>query len=193
MELTKWPETEMEYYKEIEGLGGFIWMINHEISHGNIKNAKGVRKDIKDAIKIQNRLLEEIVEKFGVVVPEGRGLLQPVDDLPVLPKGKEYYLNWYSRMKKEEAEQWFEKTICFACPMSNKDRQNNDYICKYNVNEKMVDNCPRICWAWACSSSTDFKDEDGFFKYIEKNYGEDAVLKIKKHVESLEEQALTTK
>jgi hypothetical protein len=187
MKLIKWPSTEMEYYNTMEGLGGFIFRMSHEISRGHIKDSNNkVKKDIKDANKIQSKISKEIAEKFGVVFPEGRAPLQSVDDLPVLSESKEYYINWYFRMKKEEAEGWFKKTICFACPLSNKNRFIGNDVCdKYSINEKTVDLNPKICWAAEYPHFKDFEDQDGFFEYIRVNHGEDAVSTIKKHLESL--------
>src|SRR3989338_4240536 len=70
MEITKQPQTEVEYWKAIEGLGGYFWSTNHGLCHGHIEDKDGeVAKSIEDARKISERLAVELGEKFGVIHP----------------------------------------------------------------------------------------------------------------------------
>jgi len=126
--LKRHPETEVEYWVSIETLGGFIWRMNHDLADGRIKDPTGgIDKDILEARKVSEQLVEELWEKFGVVSPKNCPELTLAQrmagqKLPPAPFGMEYYWDWYYRMKKFTHDAMYENDICSACPYS---RGNN--------------------------------------------------------------------
>ncbi|NQT50123.1 hypothetical protein HQ571_05500 [Candidatus Kuenenbacteria bacterium] len=119
MKIKKQPETEMEYWSVIEALGGFIWQMNHSLSHGRIEDPDGgVEKDITSSREIQLRLVSEIVEKFGVIAPQDCPKVEFGEESPPAPEGKIYYWDWYKKMKAESYQTEYDGLICSACPFS---------------------------------------------------------------------------
>lgn len=119
MELTKHPETELEYWGTIEELGGFMHSMRHGINKGRIEDKDGgVQKDIQEAYNLQTLLVKEIGEKFGVIHPNECPKVEIGQRLPKAPGGKKYYWSWY---KKMQARAWgiqYKGMICSACPYS---------------------------------------------------------------------------
>lgn len=126
----KHPETEVDYWSAIESLGGFIWRMNHDLGDGRIEDPHGkIDKDIQKMRKVSMQLVEEIGEKFGVIAPEDcpqLTLKQRMADEkpPPAPEGKEYYWDWYNRMKKSTYDAMYENDICSACPYSTGNNGN---------------------------------------------------------------------
>ena len=119
MKLYKQPETEMEYWEAIEGLGGFIWRMNHDLADGRIKDPSGdVAEDVNDSRIISNRLVVELGEKFGVIHPVDCPKISLGQTPHTAPEGKTYYWDWYKRMKGESYRVEYAKLICSACPFS---------------------------------------------------------------------------
>lgn len=119
MELTKQPQTEVEYWETIEELGGYIWSTNHGLCHGHIKDPDGkIAESINDAMAISDRLVTELNEKFGVIHPRDCPSVEPGQQAPPLPDGKIYYWDWYKRMKESCYRKDYEGIICSACPFS---------------------------------------------------------------------------
>ncbi len=119
MELTKHPETEMEYWEAIEGLGGYVWSTNHALSHGRIEDPNGeVEKSLTEARELQVRLANEITEKFGVILPKDCPQVKEGEEKPLPPEGKIFYWDWYSKMKQTSYSNEYEGMICSACPFS---------------------------------------------------------------------------
>ena len=119
MQLTKQPETEVEYWEAIEGLGGFIWATEHDMGHGRILDTDGsVRREIAEARQISQRLVNELTNKFGVINPSDRAGIKPGQPVPPAPEGKTYYWDWYKKMKLQVYSKDYEAMICSACPFS---------------------------------------------------------------------------
>ncbi len=119
MKLLKNPETEMEYWGVIEGLGGFAWRMNHDLADGRIEDKTGgVDKDIQEAQELSAKLVSELKEKFGVIPPEECPKLKLGEKAPPAPEGKIYYWDWYQKMKELYWRVDYEKLICGACPFS---------------------------------------------------------------------------
>lgn len=119
MELRKQPETEMEYWMAIEGLGGFVWRMNHDLGDGRIDDPNGAIK--KSAQETQTRLeglAAELSKKFGIILPKDCPQKKFGEKLPPPPKGKRYYWKWYDQMKEEYYRVEYAKMICSACPLS---------------------------------------------------------------------------
>jgi hypothetical protein len=119
MELQKQPQTEMEYWQCIEGLGGFAWRMNHDLADGRISDPDGsIDKKIVSAREISTRLVQEIAEKFNVIPPDQMPKRQVGESLPPAPEGKIYYWDWYHKWQREFYQGLYDKIICSACPMS---------------------------------------------------------------------------
>lgn len=119
MQLKKQPETELEYWEAIEGLGGFIWSMNHDLADGRMEDSTGgIARDVNDAQTISDRLVRELGEKFGVIHPADCPKVPFGQTSPPAPEGKTYYWDWYQRMKRESYRAEYAKLICSACPFS---------------------------------------------------------------------------
>lgn len=117
MELTKWPETEFEYWSTIETLGAFRHGMNRQLSHGRIEDPQGgVAKDVDDAIRISTQLVQELGEKFGILY-EGHPRQDVEGKFSPAPEGKRWYWPWYHEMRSEWLKGEYNKIICSACPL----------------------------------------------------------------------------
>lgn len=117
--LKKWPETEMEYWENIEALGGFIWHTNHDLIHGRYESSPEIEESLKSARETSEKLVAELEEKFGVIPPgkiPQRKFGQ--DRPPAPPKGKTYYWDWYHKMKEKRYQEKYDGMICSRCPYS---------------------------------------------------------------------------
>lgn len=120
MELTKQPETELEYWVAIEELGGFIWRMNHDLADGRIEDPTGGGvREVESAQDICKRLVGELSEKFGVIPPAECPRVALGEAPPPTPEGKAYYWDWYRRMKEEAYRAEYAGLICSACPFSD--------------------------------------------------------------------------
>jgi hypothetical protein len=119
LKLKKWPETELEYYEIIEGLGGFIWSMNHDLGDGRIEDPEGkIDADIEEARQLSDQLVSELDDKFGVIHPRDCPEREIGEKPPPPPDGKTYYWDWYNRMQRISYEKEYEGLICSACPFS---------------------------------------------------------------------------
>jgi len=119
MELKKHPETEMEYWETIEGLGGFIWSTNHALSHDHIQDPDGkVEADIAEARVLSSLLVDELKLKFGVIPPKDYPQVAVGEEKPPAPEGQIYYWDWYEKMRDESYRKEYDGLICAVCPFS---------------------------------------------------------------------------
>ena len=95
MELKKWPETELEYWKTIESLGGFIWRMNHDAADGRFEMTSGIERNLMDAQKIMEQLVSGLFVPFGVVHPKDCPKMGYGQELPEPPPGFVWYWVWY--------------------------------------------------------------------------------------------------
>lgn len=119
MKLEQWPETEMDYWQTIEGIGGFLWATNHELWHGHIENSPNLQTELKEARNIQTQLVEELFENFGVIHPKDSPKRNAVGCFPTAPFGMKWHSDWYKEMEKKNYQAEYEKIICSACPLSD--------------------------------------------------------------------------
>jgi hypothetical protein len=117
--LKKQPETEMEYWKAIEGLGGYIWSTNHGLSRYHIEDPDGkISKHLREVSEEIQGLSREITEKFGIILPVDYPVIAFNKELPKAPEGKRYYWDWYREMKKSYSQKEYDGIICSACPFT---------------------------------------------------------------------------
>lgn len=117
MELLKHPETEIEYWEAIESIGGFVWRMNHDASHGRFEMTEKIEKDISDASQIMEMLVSELFVQFGVVHPKDCPRRNAEGKMPESPAGMSWYWDWYHKMKTEWNRAEYEKIICSACAL----------------------------------------------------------------------------
>ncbi len=116
VELNHHPETDLEYWEAIDGLGGFSWHMNHDLADGRITDTEGrVDQAIEEIKELSKTLVEEIEEKFGVIPPSK---CPQTEEKPPAPTGKVYYWDWYKKMKRRYYQKEYEGIICSACPFS---------------------------------------------------------------------------
>lgn len=115
MELTKEPVTELEHWEIIEGLGGFIWNMEHDIFNKRIEPTELLLQEIKEAREIQQRIVNQACEKFNVVFPPQTPFGKKA---PPPPEGKTYYWPWYYKMKDISLRGQYEQMICSSCVFS---------------------------------------------------------------------------
>jgi len=56
---------ECKLYFTIDGIGGFIWRMNHDIGHGRIDMSPGIKEDLERMSELQQHALQQL-SKFGV-------------------------------------------------------------------------------------------------------------------------------
>ena len=130
MQLTKKPETEMDFWQAIESLGGFIYYTGHDIRSGFIKDSQGtIQKEMEEAKRISEELVNELHARFNVIPPDRYPRRESDGTWPVPPKGKRWYWEWYEAYKREYHEAEFKKLICSACALCEGiDEFMNGYI-----------------------------------------------------------------
>jgi len=121
MELTKQPVTEMDYWKLIKVLADIIFYNNYDLTHGNVdgNHKMKVINQRDEAIELQEKIVVELSEKFGVIRSIYYPVVKPGETLPPAPEGKIYYYDWYKKRKLDFYTEEYEKIICSACPLSN--------------------------------------------------------------------------
>jgi len=97
MKLSKQPETEHEYFLALESVNSFVSVLR---SRDDID--EDIIKDIADASHIQIQLYADIHDKFGVLSSH-RGC-QPGLDMPHMPEGKIWYIEWCLNHLREELD-----------------------------------------------------------------------------------------
>lgn len=78
--------TEFDLYSQINGLGAFIWRMNHDLADGRLETSEGIIKSLEEAqYSIEFSVLQ--TKRFGVDVEE------PKDDGHVV--ATKSYKNWF--------------------------------------------------------------------------------------------------
>ena len=112
-------ESELQYWEVIEGLGGFIWRMNHDMADGRINDPKG---QLGSEVFFMQQVIESLVcglfERYGVIHPKDCPKVECGQTPPEAPEGMTYYWDWYQRMKQESYSQEYAGMICAACPYS---------------------------------------------------------------------------
>lgn len=118
-QMTKQPETEVEYWETIEGLGGVIFNTMHGINRGSIDDPNGViAQSIENMQQVQSELAAELSKKFGVILPGDYPKIETGEELPPAPDGQIYYWDWYHKLAREVSLVEYQKLLCSACPFS---------------------------------------------------------------------------
>jgi len=182
MELLKQPETELEYWESIESLGGFVWRMNHDASHGRFKMSEEIEKDLCDVNKIIETLVSELFVLFGVVHPKNCPARRYNDDgieMVTAPPGMIWYWDWYYKMKTEWNQAEYEKIICSACALCKGAEafiRGNTIPC--TVWNGMLYKLKRS-YQCAMLGSSSLWDEEKLFAEIRKVGGEESINKFK--------------
>jgi len=101
--LSEEEKKEVEEYNEcklyftIDAIGGFIWRMNHDISHGRIEMSEGIQSDLEHLFEVQQYALQQL-GKFGVD-PES------TNDRVNGDYGK-WYRHWDNWKKEMSNEEW---------------------------------------------------------------------------------------
>jgi len=80
--------SEVYLWLTIEGLGGFVWRMNHDLADGRIDSTPGIEKDLIDMRENIEYAVGQLT-RFGIEDPKG--------------KGRDKYGEWY-KMWKEYTE-----------------------------------------------------------------------------------------
>jgi hypothetical protein len=110
MKLTRWPETELEYWLTIETLGSFLWRISNDSADACIQSASEKEKELKEAQQTMEKLVSEL-SRFGVIHPKECPTVQFSKEKPEAFKGRLWYWEWYNKMKESHAIEKFEGEI----------------------------------------------------------------------------------
>ncbi len=128
---------EVELYFLIDQCGAFIWRMNHEISHGRIKDVAGVDKSVQNVRKQQAEAAEILNNRYG----EGKFLQgeTPTEEYYV------WYKKWSAWHKGMTDKQWEEVDKILLIGISEK--QENDFrneafnLGEENAKSKKEDTC----------------------------------------------------
>jgi hypothetical protein len=103
MKVYEQPQTEQEYWETIEVLGNSIRHLDREISHGIVEDPKGRHLKFINKTKARlEQLVEELTEKFNILLPQDSPHPIPGQPVPIAPKGKRNYWEWYDKMKAKK-------------------------------------------------------------------------------------------
>ncbi|NCN07881.1 hypothetical protein GW933_04345 [Candidatus Falkowbacteria bacterium] len=113
------PETEIEYWCNIELLGDLIFRMSHDLNKGRIDDPNGeVSESVKQNMSVQQKYASELSEKFGVILPSDYPKVAEGEKLPSAPEGRIYYWGWYHKLAREISLVEYQKLLCSACPFS---------------------------------------------------------------------------
>jgi len=115
--------SEVHHYLVIEECGGFIWYMNHEMSHGRIPEDPDIIKDIDDMRELQEYLISKL-GKFGVN-PESAKYSKHISD----------YWKWYEHWHKWHKETLTEDEWRIVSNKLSKDEDISEYLPKKKWNE----------------------------------------------------------
>ncbi|MFA6228411.1 MAG: hypothetical protein WC668_04500 [Patescibacteria group bacterium] len=179
--LKKEPQTEMEYWEAIDGIGGIIWNTNHDIGHGRYENSSEIEQYLTDAQETIERLVNELADKFGVIPPRDCPKSKPGEKVPPASEGKTYYWDWYYAKKAEAKKQYYESIICSACPYS----EGLESMTGFNVPcELWKGVLYRLTFPYLCAMLGDYGQEK-LHQIIQQRGGEQALKVFKEKLETL--------
>lgn len=119
LKLDPHPETELEYWEAIEGLGSAMYMNARLIRRGDIEDTDGsISQGIEDMAKFQKKLFDEICEKFGIIPFEDSPKTEAEQKACVPPDGKIFYWVWYRKLEREYSQIKYNQLLCSVCPFS---------------------------------------------------------------------------
>ncbi|MFA5932573.1 MAG: hypothetical protein WCV81_05020 [Microgenomates group bacterium] len=112
-------ETQQDYWKAIEGLGGFVWQLNHDLADGRIEDPQGTTsKGIFDMQQRLEGIVAELCDKYNIISPKESTRVDFYTPLPPAPVGKTYYWEWYKEQKTSYYTQRYNELICSSCPIA---------------------------------------------------------------------------
>lgn len=113
--------TEVDYWKFNHFLGGMIYQLEHDASHGHIDLPGNVVDSTLDKQRqLQQKILEGLRTDFNVILPQDPEYPKdfPPDQIPDPPVGKKWYWVWYREMKEQIFGWEYDHLICSACPFT---------------------------------------------------------------------------
>ncbi len=178
-------ETEMDIYNLIEGLGGMIWRMNHDAADGRITLSEKDESFVTSSSKFSYLLIQKLKEKYNVIPPdECPHRLREFGDrtpIPPAPKGKIYYCDWYKSIKKEYFTNEYNKIICSACALHEKD--GAEQMQRHIPCDVFPGICNFLINPWECimidSTFSGFWTQEKLYEEIKAKGGEDAVKQFK--------------
>ncbi|MFA5124668.1 MAG: hypothetical protein WC473_02480 [Patescibacteria group bacterium] len=184
--LKKEPQTEMEYWEMIDGIGGIIWHTNHDISHGRYESSPEIEQQLADAQETIERLASELFDKFGVIHPKDCPKAAPGEEMPPAPEGKIYYWDWYEAKRAEAKKQFYDGIICSACPYS----KGLESMTGFNIPCSLWSGVLyRLTFPHMCAMLGDFGEEK-FYQMIQKKGGSHVLKAFKEKIAALKELGL---
>jgi len=76
--------------------------MEHGLYDGRVTDPTGkIDRKISEARNILEQLMDDVCEKFGVVLPQDYPKGRIGQTLPPAPEGKVYFLDWYKRIEKD--------------------------------------------------------------------------------------------
>lgn len=116
--------TESEHYLFIEECGGFIFHMNHEMSHGRIQSSPEILEDIKNTREIQEYVVSKL-PKFGV------------DPLSINDRENGSYWKWFNFWHTWHKETLTNKEWRLVSEKLQNDQSIDEYLPKTKWNDKI--------------------------------------------------------
>ncbi len=187
------PETEMDCFVLIEGLGGLIYSTARGVRREHISEESGA-EEISELVERQNKVVSILKEKFNIIFPPEGPHMGNVDEFPDAPEGKQWYWAWYYKTKEEFLKKEYEKIICSGCALSTGDMDtfNREIPCSAFHGSLFKLRAPYYCGMIPSNGSSPDSYQltrEDLLKKIERKGGEEAVQIFLKKEEDLKEIA----
>ena len=185
----KIPElnTEIDIWKVIESLGGYIFYTEHDAADGRISLNSKSEKHLQIARKV-SELIVNSLEEFDVIPLSKYPECEIGQKLPPAPKGKIYYWDWYNNMSTEYHSRKYNGILCSACPFVEE-----------NPVEAMRTRIPcsifpgmayQLFEPYRCAMVDMFTwDEEELYRRVQEKGGEDALKKFKQKIQDLKNKS----
>lgn len=180
------PDSEMNIWKIMESVGGYIFYTEHDIADGRMESSPATEKHLKLSREVSEMLVKKLKD-FGVIPPNECPVREIGKKLPPAPKGKIYYWDWYEKKNQEYYTEVYEGIICSACPLAE---ENPVKIIQRSIPCSVFPGIayqlfePHRC---AMLDMYDWKEEK-LYQEIRKNGGEDILKRFKQKFWMLKKQ-----
>lgn len=112
-----YPETELEIFTILEGLGGLLFFEQRLVRKGDITSDEKHEQFLSDLRAIQQHLLNQLFEHHNIIAPEDSPKRSEQAAVPA-PEGKKYYWSWYDEIKIQYYKEVHKNIICSGCVFS---------------------------------------------------------------------------